>query len=55
MADEPALPALVEATSLLDAQPAMQEEQWTDEHGVNWYRQADGSLLRWDGSEWQQT
>ncbi len=55
MADEPALPALTEATSLLDEQPEVQEEQWTDEHGVNWYRQADGSLLRWDGSEWQQT
>ncbi len=55
MADEPALPALTEATSLLDEQPEVQEEQWTDEHGVNWYRQEDGTLLRWDGSEWQQT
>jgi len=55
MVDEPTLPALAETTSLLDEQPEVQEEQWTDENGVNWYRQTDGSLLRWDGSEWQQT
>ena len=55
MPEESAPQELADHSSLLDEQPEMQEEQWTDEHGVSWYRQADGTLLRWDGNEWQQS
>ncbi len=31
-----------------------QPEQFVDEQGNHWMRQPDGSMLWWNGTEWQQ-
>ena len=46
---QPATIDTAEAAAILTTEP----EQWTDENGVNWCRQPDGALLRWNGEAWE--
>ncbi len=46
---QPATTDTAEAAAILTTEP----EQWTDENGVNWCRQPDGALLRWNGEAWE--
>ena len=46
---QPAATDTAEAAAILTTEP----EQWTDENGVNWCRQPDGALLRWNGEAWE--
>jgi len=31
----------------------VEPQQWTDDDGKHWSQQADGTILRWNGVEWE--
>ena len=47
----------IHQTSIVSEQPSItqtQPEQFVDEQGNHWIKQPDGTMLWWNGTDWQQ-